>query len=207
MAATCTRNGGNYATGGCLCTRVLRRDSDGKTARRASNNIVGAVIYRLYGRVSYRRGTRVDRGFLGVTMFGDFANLIFDEIGSIFNGGQKRIVFTCVPAFTPYEVVQYLEGLGVKVKPKSHVEMDEDGTRTATIYVTEGQYLYAAGLVAGMAPGAVAVMEPHTVRPVAPRTSWGKPNRSARGPVASFLRTASIMMGSTSRVPPKKGRK
>lgn len=139
-------------------------------------------------------------------MIGDWLNHSLDKIGSLFAGGQKRIVFACVPAFVPYEVIEYLEGLGVRVKPASHVDLGDDGTRTATVFVTEGQYLYAAGLVAGMAPGAVVVMEPHKVRPITPRTAWGKPNRSARGPTAVALRILWALLGSgSSRVPPVRG--
>jgi|694.fasta_scaffold12368_9 hypothetical protein len=138
-------------------------------------------------------------------MFDDFVNQLFDEIGAIFADGHEKIVFACVPAFVPYEVIVYLEGLGVKVKPASHVDIADDGTRTATIRVPVRQYRYAAGLVAGMAPGAVAVMQPHNVRPIAPRTSWGKPNRSARGPTATALRFLwTLLGGGATRVPPKR---
>lgn len=138
-------------------------------------------------------------------MLGDFVNQLVDEIGSVFSGGQKKIVFVCVPSFVPYEVIVYLEGFGVRVKPASHVDIADDGTRTATVWVTEGQYLYAAGLVAGMAPGAVAVMQPHNVRPISPRSSWGKPNRSARGPTATALRFLWSVLGSgSSRVPERR---
>lgn len=140
-------------------------------------------------------------------MFGDLTTALVDEIGSLFMGSQQRIVFMCAPAFAPYEIVLYLESLGVACKPKSGVEIAEDGTRTATLYVSEGQYLYAAGLVQGMAPGSVTVLEPHNVQPIKPRYSWGKPNKSARGPVASFLRGMTWLMGFEAKtLPIKKGK-
>ena len=120
--------------------------------------------------------------------------------------GQQSITFACVPAFIPYEVVQYLESLGVRAKPKARVGIAEDGTRTATVYVSAGQYAYAAGLVAGMAPGAVSVLKPFGVAPIKPRTRWGKTNK-ARGPVATLLRGTAWYFGVEAKKPPVKGKR
>jgi hypothetical protein len=118
---------------------------------------------------------------------------------------QQSITFACVPVFVPYEVIQYLESLGVKVRP-GPVDIAEDRTRTATVYVSAGQYAYAAGLVAGVAPGQVSVLKPHNVAPIKPRTRWGKANK-ARGPVATLLRGTAWIVGVEAKKPPVKGKR
>lgn len=120
--------------------------------------------------------------------------------------GQQRIIFACAPSFVPYEVIQYLESLGVKAKPAASVDIAEDGTRTATVYVSAGQYAYAAGLVAGMAPGSVSVLRPHNVAPIKPHTRWGKTNK-ARGPIATLLRGVAWYFGVEAQKPPVKGKR
>jgi hypothetical protein len=97
-----------------------------------------------------------------------------------------------------------LESLGVKAKPKAHVDIAEDNTRTATVYVSAGQYAYAAGLVAGMAPGSVSVIDPYNVAPIKPRTRWGKANK-ARGPIATLLRGSAWFFDIEAKKPPVKG--
>jgi hypothetical protein len=120
--------------------------------------------------------------------------------------GKQSVTFVCVPSIVPYEVIQYLESLGVKAVPAASVDIAEDGTRTATVYVSAGQYAYAAGLVAGLAPGSVAVLEPHNVAPITPRTRWGKTNK-ARGPIATLLRGTAWYFGVEAKKPPVKGKR
>lgn len=109
---------------------------------------------------------------------------MFDLFGSLFDGDRKRITF--VTDSIPYMVVKHLEQHGVTTWPTNDIQRnEEDGTIEATILVNETQWKYAAGLVAGMG---VALLAPMNVKPIAPRSNWGKPNRNARGPVASILR-------------------
>lgn len=112
---------------------------------------------------------------------------------------RKRIEFHCSSG-VPYERVQYLESLGVKVWPTSDVREEENGTRTAVVLVKSQQHAYAAGLLQG-APGTM-VLDPHPVAPIQPRTRWGITGKRAQGPNATVLRIAARLMGVQARTPP-----
>lgn len=108
------------------------------------------------------------------------------EISNIFTGNRKRIVFCCY-AGAPYEAVQFLEALGVRVWPTHDIRPLEDGTMECVLLVAESQYRYAAGLIEGY-PGCKC-LDPHPVQPIQPKHSWGRPNRSAGGVLTTVLRT------------------
>lgn len=118
--------------------------------------------------------------------------------------GRQRITFA-VYAGVPYEAVQYLESLGVKVWPTHDIAEQDNGTMEATVLVNPGQYAYAAGLIEGY-PGC-KVLKPHPVQPIRPRSRWGKTNNKARGLLASTLRPLSRVVGVEARKPPVKGRR
>ncbi len=128
-----------------------------------------------------------------------------DEIASALTG-RKVIRFEVVSGKVPYEVVQYLESVGVIVYP-GQAAAQPDGNTHCNILVNVGQYNYAAGLLAGMKAKGVLLIEPQGIRPIAPRTSWGKPTRS-RGPFAMVMRSVAGGMGIEAKTPPiKKGKR
>lgn len=101
-------------------------------------------------------------------------------------GGRCIIEFSVVPAMTPGEVLIYLGELGVSAKING-VEWHDDGSRTASVTVRSQQYSYAAGLIAGMKPGGVKVLDPHDAKPIKPRSRWGVANHD-RGVATSAVR-------------------
>lgn len=126
---------------------------------------------------------------------------ILDEIASALTG-RKVIRFEVAGGKIPYEVVQYLESVGVVVWP-GQARMQEDGNVRCNVLVNEGQYNYAAGLLAGL-PN-VLLIDPQDVAPIRPRTSWGRPTQ-ARGVMAGALRTMAGAMGVDAKALPVKGR-
>lgn len=127
---------------------------------------------------------------------------IFDEIASAVTG-RKVIRFEVAAGRMPYEVVLFLESVGVMVWP-GQARQQEDGSVRCNILVGEGQHAYAAGLLAGL--DGVLLIDPQGVRPIRPRTSWGRPTKS-RGVMAGALRTVAGAMGASAKVPPvKRGR-
>lgn len=128
---------------------------------------------------------------------------IFDEIASAITG-RRVIRFDVAGAKVPYTVIQYLESVGVVVWP-GQAQILEDCI-TCNIQVRESQYAYAAGLVAGLRDEGVLLVDPQGVRPIQPRSSWGRPTQ-ARGVMASTLRTMAGAMGASAKVPPVKQRR
>lgn len=124
---------------------------------------------------------------------------LFDEIASALTG-RKVIRFEVAAGKLPYEAVVYLESVGVVVWP-GQARVQEGGTVRCNILVREGQHNYAAGLLAGL-PN-VLLIDPQGVKPITPRTSWGKPTR-ARGVMAGALRTMAGAMGASAKAPPVK---
>lgn len=118
--------------------------------------------------------------------------------------GRQRIV-VCVYEGIPYEFVQYLESLGVKVWPTHHIYKQDDGTMEAAVLVNAAQFAYAAGLIGGY-PGC-RVLIPHPVKAIKPRTRWGKTNNSARGILTSTLRPFARLWGVAASKPPMKGKR
>lgn len=124
---------------------------------------------------------------------------------------RNCIKFSCVGI--PYERIQYLEALGVKVWLTHDIHEEEDGSYTATCRVTPDQYHYAAGLLQGIA--GTHVLEPQGVKPIQPRTRWGVTNRSAGGLLTTAGRVMASVCGIDAKTPPisakparaKKGRK
>lgn len=114
--------------------------------------------------------------------------------------GRQKITFV-VSAGAPYEAVEYLESLGVKVWPCPLGR----GETEASVLVNPGQYAYAAGLIEGY-PG-YKVVDPFPVQPIRPRSRWGKTNNKARGLLASTLRPLSRIVGVEAQKPPVKGRR
>jgi hypothetical protein len=127
---------------------------------------------------------------------------IFDEIASVVTG--RRIIKFETTASVPYEIVVYLESVGVVVWP-GQASMQPDGNARCNIHVRDSQFAYAAGLLAGMRERGVLLIEPQGVKPIAPRTSWGKPTKS-RGVFAGIMRGVAETMGASAKVPPVKGR-
>lgn len=128
---------------------------------------------------------------------------IFDDIACAITG-RRVIRFDVAAGKVPYTVVQYLESVGVVVWP-GQAQILEDCV-TCNIQVRESQYAYAAGLVAGLRDEGVLLTDPQGVRPIQPRTSWGRPTRS-RGVMAGALRTVAGTMGASAKAPPVKGRR
>lgn len=131
----------------------------------------------------------------GVIMF----DSIVAEIASALTG-RESIRFEVTAGKLPYETVRYLESVGVNVWP-GKARRQADGNVVCNIQVSEAQHAYAAGLLAGL--DGVLVIDPQGVRPIAPRTSWGRPARS-RGIVAGILRTVASGLGVEAKAPPVK---
>ncbi len=112
---------------------------------------------------------------------------------------RKSIEFVCVSG-TPYERVQYLESLGVKVWPGPALVDKDAGTVTVEIQVPATQHRYAAGLLAGLGNG-TAVLSPFPVTPIHPRTRWGV-TRRAHGLAATILRVVAALVGVEAKLPP-----
>lgn len=129
---------------------------------------------------------------------------IFDEIACTITG-RKVIRFDVVAGKVPYTVVQYLESVGVVVWP-GQAQLQENGDAACNIHVCETQYNYAAGLLAGLRDQGVLLIDPQGVKPIAPRTSWGKPTR-AKGVMAGALRTMAGAVGASAKTPPVKRRR
>ena len=127
---------------------------------------------------------------------------IFDDIAGAITG-RRVIRFEVAAGRMPYEVVQYLESVGVVVWP-GQARQQEDGNVRCNILVNETQHAYAAGLLAGL--DGVILIDPQDVRPIQPRSSWGRPTKS-RGLMAGALRTMAGAMGASAKVPPVKGRR
>jgi len=121
------------------------------------------------------------------------------EIASALTG-RETIRFEVTAGKLPYETVRYLESVGVNVWP-GKARRQEDGNVVCNVQVNEAQYRYAAGLLAGL--DGVLLLDPQGVRPIAPRTSWGRPARS-RGIVAGILRTVASGLGVEAKAPPVK---
>lgn len=111
---------------------------------------------------------------------------------------RKRIRFSCASG-VPYERVQYLESLGVKVWPGSTRADKETGTITASIQVSAPQHHYAAGLLQGIA--GTQVLDPFPITPIRPRSRWGV-TRRAQGPAATILRGVAGLLGIETKLPP-----
>lgn len=135
---------------------------------------------------------------------GDMFKSIFDDIASTITG-RKVIRFEVTAGKVPYTVVQYLESVGVVVWP-GQAALQEDGSATCNIHVREGQFNYAAGLLAGLRDQGVLLTDPQDVAPIRPRSSWGRPTR-ARGVMAGALRTMAGAMGASAKTPPVKRRR
>ena len=127
---------------------------------------------------------------------------IFDEIACAVTG-RKVIRFDVAAGKVPYTVVQYLESVGVVVWPGQAQILDD--CVTCNIQARESQHAYAAGLVAGLRDQGVLLTDLQGVRPIQPRTSWGKPTKS-RGVMAGALRTVAGAMDASAKTPPVKGR-
>lgn len=128
----------------------------------------------------------------------------FDDIACAITG-RRIIRFDVAGGKVPYEVVQYLESVGVVVWP-GQAALFPDGDTTCNIQVRDSQYDYAAGLVAGLRERGVLLTEPQDVRPIAPRTAWGKPTKS-RGVFAGIMRGAAAGAGIQAKTLPVKGRR
>ena len=128
---------------------------------------------------------------------------IFDDIACAVTG-RRVIRFDVAAGKVPYTVVQYLESVGVAIWP-GQARVQDDGNVRCNIQVNESQYNYAAGLVAGLRDQGVLLTDPQGVRPIQPRSSWGKPTQS-RGVMAGALRTMAGAMGASAKTPPVKGR-
>jgi hypothetical protein len=125
---------------------------------------------------------------------------IFDEIASAVTG--RRVIQFETTASVPYNVIQYLESVGVLVRPGQAWGAGED-TAHCNILVRDTQYDYAAGLIAGR-PDCRLVDPPHgSVKPIAPRTRWGSPAH-AGGIFTGICRTVAGGVGVTTRTPPVK---
>ena len=127
---------------------------------------------------------------------------IFDEIACAITG--RRVISFETTASVPYNIVQYLESVGVLVRPGQAWDADEH-TAHCNILVRDTQYEYTCGLIAGR-PDCRLVDPPHgSVKPIAPRTSWGQPAQ-AKGVFTGICRTV-IGGSTTTKTPPvKKGR-
>lgn len=112
---------------------------------------------------------------------------------------RKHIEFVCTSGI-PYERIQYLESLGVKVWPGSVREEKETGGITAAIAVNAAQHAYAAGLLQGVAD--TCVLDPYPVAPIQPRTRWGVAGKRAQGPAATALRAVAGLLGVQAKTPP-----
>lgn len=125
---------------------------------------------------------------------------IMDEIASAITG--RRVIQFETSADVPYTVIQYLESVGVLVRPGQAQRINE-GNTTCNILVNAAQHTYAAGLIAGL-PNCRLIDPPHgSVKPINPRTSWGKPARSA-GIFAGICRTVAGGTGISRMTPPIK---
>lgn len=123
-----------------------------------------------------------------MTELGNITNEIIDALGEAFNfSGTQKIIFSCVPTVVPLKVLEYLEVHGVYAKPALAWREDESGSKQMGVYVRPKQYLYAAGLIEGYAPGSVKVLEPLHVKPINPKKTWGKPVKT-KGTLAGILR-------------------
>lgn len=127
---------------------------------------------------------------------------IFDEIACAITG-RRIIRFDVAVGKIPYEVLQYLESVGVVVWPGQATVLESQGYICCNIHVRESQYDYAAGLVAGLRDEGVFLTEPKNVRPIQPRSSWGRPTR-ARGVMAGILRSIATSAGLQAKAPPAK---
>lgn len=126
---------------------------------------------------------------------------IMDEIASAITG--RQVIRFETSANIPYTVIQYLESVGVLVRPGQARRPDEDSTTICNILVNAAQYNYTAGLIAGL-PNCRLIDPPHdSIKPIAPRTSWGKPARSA-GIFAGICRTVAGGAGISRMTPPIK---
>lgn len=132
----------------------------------------------------------------------DLISQIADSLSPLFTQGKKKLIYTCPPELRPYELVQYLESFGVKCTPKNQVEISPDGNRTATIYVSKRQVLWAAKLAAGYG---VTVLEPRVWGMVKPNYRWGN-GAYHSGLTATILRGLSSLFGVNAKLAPKKPR-
>ena len=142
-----------------------------------------------------------------------FGNRRRNSVHAPKRAGNRRIIeFSVVPTMTPGEVLIYLGQLGISAKTH-RFSWHDDGSRTASVTVKPQQYLYAAGLVAGMKPGSVSVLDPHGVKPIKPRSRWGVANHDKGIVTASIRSVGNWLMPVHVDVPPvverkqKKGRR
>lgn len=118
------------------------------------------------------------------------------------SSGRQRIKFAT--SSVPYEIVQYLESLGVKVWPTSDIS-EVNGTMEAVIMVNASQLDYAAGLIAGH--DGFVLLDPHDAKPIRPKTRWGVQGKRAHGILTATLRGAARFYGTSANLLPVKGYK
>lgn len=125
---------------------------------------------------------------------------LFNEPNTPVNDG--KIIYLCVPTIPPYELISYLEQLGVIVKPVE-VHIADDRTRTTTIRVSHRQFFYASGLIAGYSPNSVALLKPTGIKPITPRSRWGK-RVTTKGFYGNTIKLIANIFGVEGKAPPKK---
>lgn len=117
---------------------------------------------------------------------------------------MKKIKFIAPTDSQPYEVIKYLQGFSIKVKPIAQVQWLEDGDRICSLMVADKQFRWAMGLIKGYKN--YRVVSNDVVKPIKPNSRWNDATSKPQGLIGNLFSVIDKFIGVEVKLPKVKNK-